>query len=186
MENQEKSEMKIVRMAAIGFIIFTVLFLGISLLLPSKWKVERSTVVNTPPEKIYPYVADFKNGWLKWSAFDLQDPTIQYQYTGPESGAGAARSWTSKKMGDGSQLITKADPSKGIQFTLMMLSGDFQLVGVIAFVPLGATTKVTWTDSGEVGMNPLTRYMMLFMDSMMGPAFEQSLAKLKELAESKF
>lgn len=180
----EKPEMKIVRVAAIGFIVFTILFLGIGLLLPSQWKVERSTVVNAAPEKIYPYVANFKIGWPQWSAFDEEDPTLQYHYTGPEVGAGATRSWASKKRGDGWQKIEKADVATGITFTLDMPGNSFHMLGVIAFQPEGKLTKVTWTDSGEAGMNPLSRYMMLFMDKMMGKTFEKSLAKLKQLAES--
>jgi carbon monoxide dehydrogenase subunit G len=170
-------------------ILFTLLGLilllvGIGYSLPSKWKVERSIVIDRPPQAIYPLVADFKKGWPQWSSFDLQDPTIQYTYSGPDQGIGASRSWVSQKMGNGSQTLIAADPATGVGFELRMARNDFFLNGRIAFEPAGAGTKVTWTDTGDVGGKVFIRYMTVMMDKMMGPAFEKSLANLKSRSEA--
>ena len=87
-------------------------------------------------------------------------------------------------MGDGTQKIVGADPSTGIDFQLQMTGNGFLLNGRIAFEPLGTGTQVTWTDFGEVGKNPLYRYMAALMDKVMGPAFEKSLSALKQKSES--
>jgi effector-binding domain-containing protein len=42
---------------------------------------------------------------------------------------------------------------------------------------------VSWIDEGDLGYNPIARYMGLFMGKMMGPDFEKGLAKLKTIAE---
>jgi hypothetical protein len=153
------------------------------LVLPAKWKVERSIVVNASPQRIYPLIANFKTGWPRWSAFDFMDPKIQYRYSGPSQGTGASRYWVSKQ-GNGTQRIVKSDPDSGIQFELEMERNKFHITGRIALQPAGRATKVTWTDSGVVGKNPLYRWMAISMDLLMGKKFERSLAALKKNAEA--
>jgi hypothetical protein len=177
--------MKIFRKILVSILLLALLLILVGFLLPSKWKVERSIVINAPVVSIYPLVANFKSGWPQWSSFDFEDPAIQYRYSGPDEGVGAARSWTSKKMGDGSQEIIKADPASGVEFQLHMEKTDFVLHGQLSFEPSGNSTKVTWHDDGEAGYNPMYRYMGALMNQMMGPTFEKSLAALKQKAEMK-
>jgi len=165
-------------------VILTPILLGFSILLigfvlPSQWQVSRSIIINKPPQAIFGYVANFRIGWPQWSAFDSEDPTIQYTYSGPSQGTGATRFWVSEKMGNGSQTITHADPAKGITFDLKMENSKFTIIGNIAFEPAGTGTKVTWTDQGDAGSNIFFKYMGLMMDKMMGNAFERSLEKLR-------
>jgi len=44
-------------------------------------------------------------------------------------------------------------------------------------------TLVTWTNEGELAY-PLMRYFGLLLDNMLGPDFEQGLARLKMYIES--
>jgi len=153
-------------------IVLAALVFLVGYLLPSQWQVSRSIVINKPPQAIYPFVADFKQGWSQWSD------------SGPYLGVGASRSWISDKMGNGSQTITTADTRTGVHFELKMENTKFGLNGNIGFEPTGSGTKVTWTDSGDTGNNIFFRYMASMMDKMMGNTFERSLAKLKEKAET--
>ena len=57
-------------------------------------------------------------------------------------------------------------------------SGDLLLAGE------GSVTQVTWTMNGNMGTNPLFRWMALFGDKMVGADFEAGLANLKALAEN--
>jgi len=182
MENGEA--MRKLKIAVIGVIGLAVLVLAVSQLLPRSWKVQRSLIIDAPPGALLPLVANLKTGWPQWSAFDNEDPDIKYSYSGPDEGPGAARSWVSKKMGDGSQNIVRAD-TKGIEFELRMERSNFAMKGTMDFEPaaVGSGTKVTWTDSGEVGFNPMYRYMFTFADQIMGPTFEKSLQALKQKAE---
>ncbi len=153
--------------------------------LPSEWKVVRSITINTPPRAIYPFVANFKTGWPRWSAFDTEDPLIVYEYSGPDEGHGAKRSWISKKMGNGSQRITKA-AENGVAFTLKTEKPEFEIEGEIWFNSTPPNTIVTWTDYGNFGENPFYKIMGALMDRMTGKTFEASLAKLKELSEKSY
>ena len=47
----------------------------------------------------------------------------------------------------------------------------------------GVGTQVTWSMHGNMGSNPLFRWLALFGDRMVGPDFEAGLANLKALAE---
>ncbi len=49
--------------------------------------------------------------------------------------------------------------------------------------PDGSGTRVTWTNEGDMGANPVNRYFGLMMDRMVGPDFEAGLKNLKALAE---
>ena len=53
----------------------------------------------------------------------------------------------------------------------------------MALEPAGSATKVTWSNFGDLGGNPLVRYFGLVMDKMVGADFEAGLAGLKALAE---
>jgi uncharacterized protein YndB with AHSA1/START domain len=52
-----------------------------------------------------------------------------------------------------------------------------------ALTPEGYGTKVTWTMNGNMGTNPLLRWIALFGDKMVGADFEAGLANLKAIAE---
>ncbi len=165
-------------------VLVLVLIIG-SYLLPSVWKVERSISVQVPASKIYPLVADFKNGWSEWSVFEHDDPAIQYAHSGKTFGVGAERSWTSKKVGSGSQKIIAADPNAGIEFEQVMTGSQFSVHGEISLRAANdGNTNVTWTGWGETGYNPLNRWMSFFIGNRMGKSFEVSLVKLKALAET--
>ncbi|EPG74597.1 polyketide cyclase/dehydrase and lipid transport [Leptospira fainei serovar Hurstbridge str. BUT 6] len=176
--------MKAFRITILGLVALALVLIVVGLLLPSSGSVSRSIVIKAPPEEIFAYVANFKKGWGQWSDFDYEDPEIKYSYSGPEEGVGASRTWISKKMGNGSQKIIKADKRLGVEFELAMQDTNFSIVGKFSFEPESSGTKVTWTDSWDSGYHLGFRYMALLMDKMMGPTFERSLSALKEKAES--
>lgn len=165
-------------------IIIIVALLGLSYFLPREWKVERSIVINTTPEKIYPFIANFNTGWPQWSAFDALFPDLVYTASGPEEGVGATRSWSSPEN-TGSQSIIKADPTQGIEYIRDCVSGTC-IRGQIQLTPYNGTTVVRWADIGSTGNNPIARlksFLFVNMDQLMGGLFEQSLVNLKKLAE---
>lgn len=175
--------MKIIKFllgAALGVVLILV---AIGFFLPSRWHVERSVVIKAGPEKIYPLIANMKEGWPQWSAFDKEDPNIKYSYSGPAVGDGSSRSWVSSKMGNGIQKITKADPKSGIDFEISMDNGGFVMFGSITMEKDPAGTKVTWRDGGDMGANPVYKIMGYLMDPMMGKTLQQSLDRLKDQIE---
>ncbi|MCK9684354.1 SRPBCC family protein [Scleromatobacter humisilvae] len=171
----------LVRVAA-GLVAVVLLAVVAGFLLPDTYRVERSAVVNAPPERIYPLVAAPKR-WPEWSMWNRRDPAMAMTFFGPESGAGAGWSWDSKTEGKGRMTFLTADPARGFTYQLYFPDYDSTSTGDIRFEPQGDATKITWTNAGSVGRNPLMHYMARFMDRMVGPDFEAGLANLKTLAE---
>ena len=176
--------MHILQKILIALGVLVVAVVGIGFILPAKWKVERSITINASAEKIYPLIANFETGWPQWSAFDKEYTDSHYTSSGPQEGVGATRSWTGGSMGDGSQTIVKASTQEGIEFELIMIKYDSKLTGKILFAPVEGGTRVSWIDEGTAGNNPIMRWMILFMDNMLGCMLEKSLQNLKALAES--
>ncbi|HEV7707120.1 MAG TPA: SRPBCC family protein, partial [Asanoa sp.] len=69
------------------------------------YTVSRSIDIAAPPARIYPKIADFHN-WTQWSPWEDMDPDIKREYSGAESGLGAAYAWSGNtKAGKGRMEI---------------------------------------------------------------------------------
>ena len=66
---------------ALTLVAIVVLLLGIGLILPSTFKVQRSIDVLAGPDKIYPLIADPRE-WKKWSAWNARDPAMKMRTAG--------------------------------------------------------------------------------------------------------
>ena len=153
-------------------------------LAPSEVRVERSIVIDAPPERIFPKVNRLE-AWKSWSPWMQREPDMKSSYEGPESGVGAKTSWDSETQGAGSQTITESVPNERIDTAL-----DFGEMGsatsdwTFAEEEDGSGTRVTWgMDVGPVD-SPIARFFNLLMDRMVGTDYETGLANLKVEIES--
>jgi uncharacterized protein YndB with AHSA1/START domain len=170
-------------------ILAIVLVLVIAILLyattrPSTLVIARSTVIQAPPEKIFPLINDFHQ-WSVWSPWEKLDPAMQKTYSGPDSGKGAGYAWQgNKKVGEGTMEITDSAPPERVTIKLEFIK-PFAGHDVTEFtlVPNGDTTTVKWTMLGP--NNYVAKLMGLFvnMDKMIGGDFETGLANLKAASE---
>ena len=163
----------------------TVLAAAVALIgfaLPNQFKIERSTVIAAPAEKIYPLIAEPKN-WPRWGVWNQRDPQMKVEFSGPASGTGAKWSWQSKSEGNGVMEFMAADPNKQINYQLTFADFSMTSHGVLSLTPEGTGTRILWTNEGEFGGNPLMRYFGLVMDRMVGKDYEAGLINLKTLAE---
>lgn len=152
---------------------------------PNTFRLERSIVVDAPPDHVYPLVNDLHR-WSEWSPWDEKDPNMTLTYEGPESGPGAARAWAGdKNVGEGRMEISDSTPPSHVVIALHFLKPfEGHNTAEFAFHPVeGGGTRVTWSMHGP--LNAFTKLMGLVMpmDKMIGPDFERGLAKLKALAE---
>jgi uncharacterized protein YndB with AHSA1/START domain len=161
---------------------FVVLLLLVGFLLPSSYSAQRTVTINTPAEKVFPLVTNVK-AWKSWTVWNQRDPNMQLTYSGPESGVGAKWSWKSQSEGNGAMEFTAVEANKRLAYAFQM-EGMSASPGEMKFEPAGSGTKVTWSMSGDSGMNPLGRWFGLFMDRLVGPDFEAGLMNLKKLAEA--
>jgi hypothetical protein len=163
-------------------VLLAAVVIGIGFVLPAEYKVERTIVIEAPPERIYPLVATPRR-WTHWSIWTRRDPAMAIAYFGPESGTGAGWRWTSKTEGSGEMTLVEADPSFGMRYRLFFPDFDAVSTGDFLLQPDGAGTRITWTNVGNVGRNPLKHYLAATMDRLVGPDFDAGLLNLKAIVE---
>lgn len=152
---------------------------------PDNFRIERSTTVNAPPERIYPHIVDFRR-WGAWSPWEKKDLAMQRTFSGADSGVGAAYGWEgNKNVGSGRMEITEATAPGKVVIRLEFLK-PFAATNTAEFTlqPQGGSTTVNWAMHGK--SNFLSKVMCVFMnmDKMVGPDFEAGLASLKVAAET--
>ena len=151
---------------------------------PEDFRIQRSTTVNAPPERIYPHIADFR-AWAPWSPWEKKDPAMKRTFSGPDSGVGAAYAWEGdKNVGTGKMTILEATAPGKVVIKLEFLK-PFEATNTAEFTlqPQGGSTTITWAMTGK--NNFLAKLMCVFMnmEKMVGPDFEAGLAGLKAIAE---
>lgn len=165
--------------------LFALLML-IGMLLPSTLAVERSIVVEAAPYEIHPFVEDLKrwDTWSPWSPEYDQEKfgDLSCTYEGPKAGEGAIRRWTDSNMPDGFQKITFSDHAQGIKYDLQFGDSD-PMKCEIRYQPADSGTKVVWTARGDVGNNPIDRWIAVLMKPAFEKDYDTGLERLKTLAE---
>ena len=166
------------------FLLFlAAVLVAVSVFLPPNYHVERSVVIMARSDDIYPYVNNLKR-WSEWSAWTTEkDPTAVYTFEGPEEGVGATMKWNGKKLGDGELTITESNPQIAVRYDMTSNEGAMTSRGGFLFKMAGPGTKLVWVRDGELGSNPIHRYMGLLMERLIGPDFDEGLKKLKRKIE---
>ena len=151
---------------------------------PDSFRIERSTSIKAPPEKIFPLINDFRQ-WEAWSPWEKIDPEIKRTYSGTTSGKGAVYEWHGNKdVGQGRMEIIDSLPPSRVALKLDFIT-PFEAHNSVDFTlaTQGDTTIVT---QAMYGPSPyIAKVMGLFfsMEKMVGQKYEEGLANLKAAAE---
>jgi len=169
---------------AIALAVVAVVLLAYAATKPDTFRVQRTRGIDAPAERIFPLIANLKS-MNTWNPFVEPDPAIKLTYSGPESGRGAAHTWSGNaKVGEGRIEITDVAPPSKIAMQLDMLK-PMKARNAVEFTlrPNGSGTTVTWTMSGRQPF--IGKLMTIFIDCdrMVGSQFEKGLANLKATAE---
>lgn len=172
------------RKIMIGLAVLVIGFVIVVATRPADFRVERSLVMNAPPEAAFAQANDFHN-WNAWSPWAKIDPNAKNAFEGPNSGVGAVFKWDGNKdVGSGSMKIEESRPNEFIKIRLEFLK-PFAAVNAteFTFVPQGNQTLVTWSMYGKNGF--IGKAIGLFMDceKMVGPMYEKGLASMKAIVE---
>jgi uncharacterized protein YndB with AHSA1/START domain len=169
---------------SMALIVVIVVILGIALMQPDSFKVQRSATIKGPPAKVMGYLNDFHQ-WMAWSPWEKLDPNMQRTFQGAASGKGAVYAWSGNdEVGQGRMEIIDNEMPTRLAIKLDFIK-PFESSNRTEFVlqPQGDATVVTWTMTGPSQF--ITKLMSVFvsMDKMIGKDFEKGLAQLKEAAE---
>ncbi|WP_409478890.1 SRPBCC family protein [Pseudobdellovibrio sp. HCB154] len=169
----------------LGLVIAIVLFLGFVSTRESKFHYERSTVINAPAEKIYPYISNFKNG-SAWNSFDQKDPNVKRNFIGNDGEVGAKMEFEgNQEAGAGYLEMLSLVPNAEAQMKLVMtkpMHAENLIIYKLTAEPTGST-RFTWAMSGDAGF--IGKLINIFIDceKMITDEFEKSFQNLKVVIE---
>ncbi|MDR0184632.1 SRPBCC family protein [Lysobacter arvi] len=152
---------------------------------PDTFRVERSIVVNAPPQRVFEQVNDF-NRWRAWSPFETLDPAMKREIAGTPHGKGAVYTWDgNSKAGAGRMEIVESVPASAVRIRLDFTRPmEAHNMAEFLIVPEGpGASRVTWAMHGPQPYIGKLMSLVFSIDRMVGPDFERGLANLKSLAE---
>lgn len=177
--------MRILKIAGVSVVALVVVLTAVAFLLPSRRQVTRSVEVKAPVAAIFPLINNLKTGWPQWNPFvDPADKTYRINYSGPEEGVGASQAWDGETTGEGKMKIVRADPTRGVDYQVMLMHDSYRMDSSFTCEQKGDVTVLTWTCDTEVGTNPIQRYFGLMTDRFLGPEMEKGLGAIKAKAEA--
>ena len=152
---------------------------------PDAFRVERSAVIQAPPEKVFALIDDFRR-WTAWSPWEKVDPQLKRTYSGAASGKGAAYAWEgNKNVGSGRMEITEsAAPAKIVIKLDFITPFEGHNTAEFSLTPGPQGTNVTWALFGPSPYISKLMGVFINMDRMIGGQFELGLATMKTVAET--
>ena len=157
----------------------------ISRFFPHTYSIERSIIINKPVHETFVFMSDFKN-WEKWSLWNKSvDPSLGYFYNKKTGVVGAKQYFYADKLGKGHFEIIAITPDSSLSFILSINRNDHTANGTFVFTKeSNNNTKLSWIDSGDVGNNPIKRFMIPMVKSNSEQNLDASLQQIKKVLES--
>lgn len=152
----------------------------IGLFLPKTYHVERTVEIAAPAVAVHAYVGDLE-GWEAWTPWLEADPTMVVTRGATSTGVGASQTWVGDS-GAGELTFTRCDPAQGIAYDLSFEEGKYRSTGALVYEDIPSGTRVTWSMDGD-NDGLVARWFGIMMDTMVGPMFDDGLAKLKTVVE---
>lgn len=150
---------------------------------PNSFRVQRSTTIKAPPEKIAALIDDFR-AFGQWSPWEKRDPDLKRTFSGPPKGKGAVYAWEgNKQVGSGRMEILESSPQKVVIKLDFLKPFEAHNTAEWTMAPSGDATTVTWAMYGPSPFIAKLMGVFMSMDSMVGKDFEAGLASMKALAE---
>jgi uncharacterized protein YndB with AHSA1/START domain len=176
--------LKIVGIVVVVLIVVVAAVVAYASTRPDTFRVQRSASIKAPPEKIFPFIVDYRN-WPQWSPYENRDPEMKRTFSGAASGKGAKYAWEgNRNVGSGAMEIIDTAPPNKILIKLDFIK-PFEGHNIAEFTlePQGDATNVTWAMHGPVPLIGKVMHMVMDMDKMIGNDFAAGLEKMKAAAE---
>ncbi|MFT7676163.1 MAG: hypothetical protein ACI8QC_000131 [Planctomycetota bacterium] len=151
-------------------------FVVAMLTMSGEWAVSRTQVVHASATEINE-VVERLNSWPEWSYWSKeQDPEASFTFSGPEGGVGSTWNWESDgELGTGTIKVVSSSVADGLRYELDMAGMTLQ--GSLSYQAVDGGTEVTFASEGK--SEGWMKIFSPFVDSMVGPSYESSLAGLE-------
>jgi ribosome-associated toxin RatA of RatAB toxin-antitoxin module len=173
-------------MVFIYILLAVILLLAIlSFVLPDKYLVEKSVVVDTNVSAVFDNVADLGQ-YKNWNPWQKMEPTSEGKVSGTPKTVGHQYEWIGKKIGSGSLTLKELTENKTIHFDLEFLKPwKSKAADNWHFEEINENQcKVTWSNSGGLPAG-MARLMGPMIKKQLNQQFEEGLTNLKNLSEGK-
>ncbi|TAF34105.1 MAG: hypothetical protein EAZ57_03905 [Cytophagales bacterium] len=158
------------------------LLLLVGALLPSSYQVERSIVINRPPEEVYVLVADFEEQ-ARWNPWIKLAKANKFSSKGTAMEEGHSWTWAGEDIGRGEMVLKKCKMGQFVETEMNFLPPvDMKAQNVWTLEPSGNGTLVRWSNVGNCSF-PAMRFFTIFSEGVLGQDFDKGLTALKILAE---
>jgi len=175
--------MKLFKIFLSLFAIVLAFVLGSRFFSPT-YVVKETITINWPVDETFAYMGNLKK-WEEWSLWNKGvDSTLYYFYSPKQDTTGARQYIAGELIGKGYIEIVRYQPGKEIAYKLWLRQGEITANGIFTFTALaGNQTELAWIDSGNVGNNPIKRYMIPFVTQNTHETFKDGLQRIKTAAE---
>ena len=161
---------------------FVVLILLIGFALPGKSRFVVSIDIDAPQATVFALVNDMRRVNL-WMPIEDTDPNAKVTYSGAPRGVGSTVTWDGAVVGNGAQTITESRAPEYVE-TWINRGQPGESRTWFELTAGARVTRVDWGFEHDYGLNVIGRYLGLLITGVIRRDYENSLATLKELAES--
>lgn len=169
--------------ALLVFVI--VIFLAYVSTRESKFRYERSGVIQAPPEAVFPYLSHLTKGQL-WVPFEKTDANLKRTFHGEDGTVGSKEEFEgNREAGAGEIEVVKMQVNEFVELKLTMLK-PFRAENQVEYrlTPEANGTRFTWSMSGDGGF--MGKLISVFIDceKMVADQFTVGIENLKKIVES--
>ena len=163
-------------------IVVGVIFIA-ALLMPSRFTVERETLIKSEVAPVFEQVNRIENN-EKWSAWKQLDPGMVITAGNINEGQGASYSWKGEKTGSGALVMTNSIANERID-TEMTFEGEKEKAhGYWLFKKVSDGTLVTQGFKARTD-SLLGRLQSIFIKMFLSKQFSKELTNIKNIVEKK-
>lgn len=157
----------------------------IGLLIPSSVKISRGVIVNADSSKVYNELSDVKD-WNKWLPWITADSGAVVQTSAVTNAPGAYFKWKGIKLSSaGTLTLQSVKPDEVLVLheikDMNTSEGGFRIRSISS-----NTTEVLWYMEYKLKWYPWERFYGIFLDKIVGSAFEQGLEQFRNYTEQKY
>jgi hypothetical protein len=182
---------RIFKYAMYGICALIAIALVRGLFLSSSWSIARSVTIHAEASRIVPCLTDVRR-WPEWMAWNrARDPSAEFTFSG--EGVGSMMRWSGKKLGKNRLTLTAIDAASGVEYELCLAGRDEPSRGSLrveadparaADSPASHDSTVVWRDAGDVGWNPIYRWLVPVIEPALARDLSVSLERLKAAVEA--
>jgi effector-binding domain-containing protein len=170
------------RKILLSLLVVIVVFAAIGFFLPREVSVTRTAVVHAPAAYVFDEFNDLTR-WGGWNYWNHLDTAMAITYGEKTQGVGAHYAWDGPINETGTITIMESKPAEKVRLEINF--GGNPAIGTYTTEALGDSTEVTMNLTADMGLNPIGRWIGLFMQKEIDKAFAYSLNKLEEINQSK-